>query len=211
MSRTSLPTRLGELHSDLVTKGYVCAGCEAEAESVCRISGGDVVTRSGALVHIRPMRIDDADRLVAFHVGLSQETVYLRFFNIHTKLSPDEIHRFTHLNGTDRVSLVATVGSSPCGDSSEIVGVGAYDRSAEDPRTAEVAFVVADHLQGQGLGAVLLHRLALRAVDAGITCLYAQTFPENRPMQNVIRRSGYPYRCRFADGVAEFRLDISIT
>jgi RimJ/RimL family protein N-acetyltransferase len=157
------------------------------------------------------MRVDDADRLVAFHLGLSQETVYLRFFNVHSKLSPDEIHRYTHLNGTDRVALVATVGSSPCGDTSEIVAIGAYDRSVEDPRTAEVAFVVADRLQGQGLGAALLHRLALRAVDVGISCLYAQTFPENRPMQDVLRHSGYPYRCRFGDGLAEFRLDISIT
>ena len=189
--------------------GYRCAGCETEAEAVCRVSGGDTVTRSGAPVHIRPMRVHDVNRLLDFHVQLSQKTLYLRFFNIHTKLSPDEIHRFTHLDGNDRVALVATVGSSPCGNSSEIVGIGGYDRLAEEPTTAEVAFVVADRLQGEGLGAALLHRLALRAIDAGITCLFAQTFPDNRPMQSVFRRAGYPYRCRFDNGLAEFRLDIS--
>lgn len=169
------------------------------------------MTRSGAPVHIRPMRADDVDRLLDFHVGLSQKTLYLRFFNIHTKLSPDEIHRFTHLDGNDRVALVATVGSSPCGQSSEIVAIAGYDRSAEEPSTAEVAFVVADRLQGEGLGAALLHRLAVRALDAGITCLFAQTFPDNQPMQSVLRHAGYPYRCRFEDGLAEFRLDISIS
>lgn len=194
----------------LVPTGYRCAGCEKSAEDVCRICGGDALTRSGAQVHIRSMRVGDADRLVAFHLGLSHETVYLRFFNSHRRLTPDEIHRFTHLDGTDRVALVATVGSSPCGEGSEIVGIGAYDRVAGDPGTAEVAFVIADRLQGQGLGAALLHRLVVRAVHAGINSLYAQTFPENRAMQYVLSHAGYPYSCRFDRGVAEFRLDISI-
>jgi RimJ/RimL family protein N-acetyltransferase len=195
----------------LVIAGYRCQGCEAAAESVCRVSGGDDVTRYGTPVHIRPMRVEDAERLVAFHSRLSRKTVYLRYFNSHTRLSPGEIFRFTHLDGTDRVALVATLGPSPCGESSEIVGVGAYDRLVDDARTAEVAFVIADRLQGQGLGAALLHRLAVRAVDAGISCLYAQTFPENRAMQQVFRHAGYPYRCRFHEGLVEFRLDISVT
>jgi RimJ/RimL family protein N-acetyltransferase len=194
-----------------MTTGYTCAGCEAEAESVCRICGGDTQTRYGTQVHIRSMRVDDADRLVAFHGRLSRETVYLRFFNSHTRLTPDEIHRFTHLDGTNRVALVATVGPSPCGDSSEIVGIGAFDRMAGEARTAEVAFVIADQLQGQGLGTALLHRLVLRAVDAGISCLYAQTFPENHAMKDVLRHAGYPYRCRFDRGLVDFWLDISIT
>jgi RimJ/RimL family protein N-acetyltransferase len=194
-----------------MTTGYPCAGCEAEAESVCRICGGDTLARYGTQVHIRPMRVDDADRLVAFHRGLSRETVYLRFFHSHTRLTPEEIHQFTHLDGTNRVALVAAVGPSPCGASSEIVGIGAFDRLAGEARTAEVAFVIADRLQGQGLGTVLLRRLVLRAVDAGISCFYAQTFPENEAMQHVLRHAGYPYRCRFEGGLVEFRLDISIT
>jgi RimJ/RimL family protein N-acetyltransferase len=182
-----------------------------EAESVCRICGGDTQTRTGAQVHIRPMRREDADRLVSFHGGLSRETLYLRFFNIHSQLSPDEIYRYTHLDGTDRVALVATVGPFPCGAGSEIVGIGTYDRLADDARTAEVAFVIADRFQAQGLGTALLHRLALRAVGAGISCLYAQTVPNNQAMQDVFRRSGYPYRSRFDQGLVEFRLDVSIS
>ena len=194
----------------VVIAGYPCSGCEAVAESVCRVSGGDTPTRHGAQVHIRPMRVKDADRLVAFHRGLSREAVYFRFFNSHTRLSPREIYRFTHLDGTDRVALVATLGPSPCGEHSEMVGIGAYDRLADDPRTAEVAFVIADRLQGEGLGAALLHRLAVRAVGAGISCLYAQTLADNRAMQKVFRRAGYPYQWLFDEGLIEFRLDISI-
>jgi RimJ/RimL family protein N-acetyltransferase len=190
---------------------YPCAGCEREAESVCRLCGGDEPTRDGEAVHIRPMRAEDADRLVTFHCGLSRETVYRRFFNSHIRLTPEEIHRFTHLDGTDRVALVATEGPSPCGGRSKIVGIGAYDRLPVDPGTAEIAFVIADRLQGQGLGPALLHRLALRAVDTGINCFFAETFLDNRAMQNVLRHAGYPYQCRFDRGLVEYRLDISIT
>lgn len=191
--------------------GYPCAGCETEAESVCRLCGGDVSTRLGREVHIRPMRAEDAARLVAFHTGLSRETVYRRYFNSHVRLSPAEIHRFTHLDGLDRVALVAVLGPSPCDSEAEIVGIGAYDRLVDEPTAAEVAFVIADRLQGQGLGAILLHRLAIWAVGAGIGCFYAQTFMDNQAMQNVFRRAGYPYRSRFDRGLVEFRLDISIT
>lgn len=163
------------------------------------------------MVHIRPMRAEDADRLVVFHSGLSRETVYRRFFNSHARLTAEEVHRFTHLDGVDRVALVATLGPSPCGDDSEIVGVGVYDRLADDRMTAEVAFVIADRLQGEGIGAALMHRLATRAVDAGISVFYARTLTDNQAMQKVFRRAGYPYRSRFDHGLVEYRLDISIT
>lgn len=191
--------------------GYPCVGCETEAESVCRLCGGDASTRLDGEIHIRPMRVQDADRLAAFHMGLSRDTIYYRFFNSHARLTPSEIHRFTHLDGIDRVALVATLGPSPCGDSSEIVGIGGYDRLPDEAMTAEVAFVIADRLQGHGLGGTLLHRLATRAVDASISCFYAQTFADNQAMQNVFRHAGYPYRSRFDRGLVEFRLDISIS
>ena len=47
----------------------------------------DVVLADGGTVHVRPLGPDDADRLVAFHAGLSDETVYLRFFSPKPTLS----------------------------------------------------------------------------------------------------------------------------
>ena len=41
----------------------------------------DVVLSDGGTVHFRPVRPDDADRLVAFHGRLSPETIYFRFFS----------------------------------------------------------------------------------------------------------------------------------
>ena len=38
----------------------------------------DVILVDGGTVHVRPLGPDDADRLLAFHAALSDETVYLR-------------------------------------------------------------------------------------------------------------------------------------
>lgn len=48
----------------------------------------DVVLSDGGTAHLRPIRPDDAGRLVAMHNRLSKETIYYRFFSAHPKLSP---------------------------------------------------------------------------------------------------------------------------
>ena len=112
----------------------------------------DVVLADGGTVHVRPLGPDDADRLVAFHTGLSDETVFLRFFSAKPTLSAEEVGRFTHVDHHRRVALVAALGD-------RLVGVARYDRErAAD--SAEVAFVVGDAHQGRGIGTILLEHLA---------------------------------------------------
>lgn len=156
----------------------------------------------GSNVQLRPISDGDADRLVAFHEGLSPETVYLRFFTAHPHLSPPEVERFTHVDGNRRMAFVAL-------DSSDIVGVARYERSQDDPACAEVAFVVTDRYQGRGLGGIFLRRLASHAVGAGIRTFSAVTMVENVSMQEVFRHSGFPFKGRYRNGLIECRLDIS--
>ncbi len=152
-------------------------------------------------LQVRAICPDDAEALVAFHEGLSPETVYLRFFTVHPHLSPAEVERLTHVDGADRLALVALFDST-------LVGVARYERSVTEPTAAEVAFVVADRFQGHGIGSMLLHRLAAYAVGAGIGTFSAVTLLENHSMQEVFRHSGFPYRGRFDRGLVEYRLDI---
>ena len=106
------------------------------------------VTTDGDEIVVRPIRPDDAPALVDFHEHLSAETIYLRFFSSHTHLRPAEVERFIHVDGHDRFAVVAEHGGA-------MVAVARYDR-LKDPRTAEVAFVVADAWQHHGIGSFLL-------------------------------------------------------
>jgi GNAT superfamily N-acetyltransferase len=138
-----------------------------------------------------------------FHEHLSGETVYRRFFNAHPHLWPAEIERFTHVDYRDRLALVAEVGG-------QFSAVGRYERVPGTDQ-AEVAFVVADALQGHGLGSLLLEHLAVAARRRGVATFVAHTLGTNYPMQSVFRHAGFICSQRWADGVVEVSFPIAPT
>ncbi|CAN5434647.1 hypothetical protein BH10ACT1_BH10ACT1_22900 [soil metagenome] len=152
-------------------------------------------------VQFRPIRPDDAERLVAFHESLDPYDQYLRFFSVHPHLTTIEIERFTHVDHHEREAVVVI-------DGTDLVGVGRYER-LEDPTTAEVAFVVSGPWRGHGLATDLLHRLAAIARENGISTFVAETLAVNHQMLDVFRHAGYPSTCHFVDGVMETHLDIT--
>jgi len=160
----------------------------------------DVQTKGGTAAHVRPIRADDGKRLEEFHERLSPHSVYSRFFFTHLKLSTAEIARFTHVDYVDRLALVVEVGE-------RLVAVGRYERlpGADD---AEVAFVVADELQHQGLGTMLLEQLAAAGLKNGIREFVAQTLPENHGMLDVFMRSGFRVTSYREHGTVNVRFPI---
>ncbi len=150
---------------------------------------------------VRPIRPDDRERLVRFHQSLSSETTRLRFFGFHPRLADAELERFTNVDHLDREALVTTSGN-------DIVGVGRYDR-LDDSDVAEVAFVVADPWQGQGIGTRLLQVLADLALQRGITELEAMVLPENHHMLALFLHSGFPAINRFDGGVVHVYLALA--
>jgi acetate---CoA ligase (ADP-forming) len=144
----------------------------------------DVALRDGSTLHVRPLRSEDREALLSFFRGLSDEARGFRFFSpaadldAATALAVDVDYR-------DRFGLVATRGSER-----RIVGHAAY-RRAGDGR-AEVAFAIADELQGHGLGTILLAHLAEVADEADIDVFEAEVLPANHRMLEVFRESGFP-------------------
>ena len=157
----------------------------------------------GGTVHVRPISPDDADRLVEFHAGLSQQTVYFRFFTAKPTLSPPQVEHFTHVDHHDRVALVAALGE-------RLVAVARYDRTP-GADSAEVAFVVSDEHQGRGIGTALLEHLAAAARERGITRFVATTLPDNRQMLEVFRTAGFEERARMDGDVMHVELLIEPT
>lgn len=171
----------------------VPSGYPAELVHECR-------TRTGLRVLVRPIRPDDAAGLAEFHRQLSARSVYRRFFFVHPRLSDAEVARFTAVDYRDRLALVAEEGG-------RMAAVGRYDRT---PGTddAEVAFVVTDDLQHQGIGTLLLQQLAAAARCRGIETFSARTLVENRDMLHVFVDSGFPATTAFEDGTISVRFPI---
>jgi len=159
--------------------------------------------RDGAGLHfgVRPIRPDDAERLVDFHRRLSPHSVYLRFFTFHPTLSEAEVARFTTVDYVDRLALVAT-----CDD--RLIAVGRFDR-LPGTTEAEVAFIVADEYQHHGIGALLLDELVKAARERGIETFAAQTLAENQNMLDVFRHAGFPVTSSIEFGTVTLRFPIA--
>jgi acyl-CoA synthetase (NDP forming)/GNAT superfamily N-acetyltransferase len=171
----------------------------------------DVVVSDGGVVHVRPIRPEDADALVAFHGKLSERTRYLRYFGAYPRISERDLHRFTHVDHRDRVALVAVLDE-------EIIGVGRYDRlggrtQGADGETAdaEVAFVIADAHQGRGIGSILLEHLAAAARERGIKRFVAEVLAENSRMVRVFTDAGYSAKHEYDSGVVHLTFPIAPT
>ncbi len=153
-------------------------------------------------IRVRPMAVTDGIALATFHDGLTDETTRLRFFAVHRSLSPGELERFTHVDHHDREALVALDGAA-------IVGVGRYDRlpGTDD---AEVAFVVGDAWQGDGVGSRLLAHLVRRGRAEGLRAFLADTLLENRRMREVFAHSGLVTGSASDGGVVQVVLDLTL-
>ncbi len=161
----------------------------------------DVLLADGTTAHVRDIRPEDAEALIAFHGGLSPETVVFRFFGPHPVLSEREVKRFTNVDGADRVALVAE-------RADRMIAVARYDR-APGRDEAEVAFVVADAFQGRGIGTTLLEHLVVTARQHGIKRFVAETLLDNHRMIQVLRDAGFTRHSQGSRGVVRVVLDIS--
>ncbi|MFD9095003.1 GNAT family N-acetyltransferase [Streptomyces collinus] len=171
----------------------------------------DVVLRDGGTARIRPITIDDADRLVSFYEQVSDESKYYRFFAPYPRLSAKDVHRFTHHDFVDRVGLAATIGG-------EFIATVRYDRinangmPASSPADeAEVAFLVQDAHQGRGVASALLEHIAAVARERGIRRFAAEVLPANTKMIKVFTDAGYTQKRSFEDGVVRLEFGLEPT
>lgn len=165
---------------------------------------GMVALRVGGVsVCIRAIRPDDGPRLVAFHGGLSPETLHRRYFRRVGPLTPKQADTLARVDGRDHMALVAATGPER---DAPILAVARYDRLDAD--AAEMGLVVADAWQARGIGSALFARLVAHARACGITTMHAATQTDNLRVLAMARHAGYPCSARLDALEVELRLDI---
>jgi len=144
-----------------------------------------VTLRNGAPLRLRPIRPDDAPRLIALCGRLSPRSIYQRFFTVRT-LRPEDAAALSTVDGHHRVAIVVDRGP---GEPDDLLAVGRYGVAGDDP-APEIALVVDDAWQGQGLGAIVLDELLHLGSARGFATFRADVLAENRRMLRLLARFG---------------------
>src|SRR5258708_6694317 len=119
-------------------------------------------------------------------VRASTQSLQRRFFAPKKGFSEQEIAFFMNIDFENHVALIAQIDED---GRPAIAGGGRY--IVVRPGQAEIAFVVVDAYQGQGIGTMLMRHLAILAHDAGLKELIAEVLPENTAMLKVFRKFGF--------------------
>jgi len=143
----------------------------------------NVELSDGTGVFIRPIRPSDKAMLAAGLTHLSEATIQKRFLGPKPKFTRGELRYLTEVDGVDHHALVAVV---PEWDGA-IVAVARSVRLPGQPEDAEAAIVVADELQGNGLGKALARMLADHARETGIRRIHATMLSQNPPALALMR------------------------
>jgi len=76
----------------------------------------------------------------------------------------------------------------------KILGVGRLQRNPLRMEEAEVAFLVRDSAQGQGIGKALVENIIEAAKAEGLTKLTAELLADNKPMRTLLEKNGFRSR-----------------
>ena len=161
----------------------------------------DVILRDGTPLRLRMATPEDYDDIKSFYDGLSKDSLYQRFHGFVRTEGPARTD--AGADGDARLVLIGWRGD-------RVVASGSYDRLRE-PAVAEVAFTVADDLQGRGVAARILEQLAEIGAEHGIARFDALVADSNQAMLSVFHRAGFGVRSTFDDDELLVALDIQPT
>jgi acetyltransferase len=147
--------------------------------------------KGGSQVVIRPIRPEDEPLLAKFHETLSEESVYLRYFHmaqLSTRVAHERLLRKCFIDYDREMALVAELTDAVSGN----VSLLAVARLTRLPLSeeAELAVIVTDKYQHQGLGSELIQRLVKIARTEKIKRLVAEFHSENSAIHHLARHGG---------------------
>jgi GNAT superfamily N-acetyltransferase len=138
----------------------------------------------GTDVVIKPQTPDDRQPLAEFFARLSPTSRYQRFFTgMPPKLPSGMMSALSNVDGERHVGLLAW-------RDGQVVGAARYVRREDAPAVADVAFTVADELQGNGLGRLLMRELQAHAARRGVTRFTFDVLATNDAALAVARTLG---------------------
>ena len=142
---------------------------------------------NGSSVTVRPVRPEDAPLEQAFVTNMSEESRFFRFMDAIRELPPSLLARFTQIDYSREMALLATVNED---GKERLVGSARYALSP-DGESVEFALAVADDWQKCGLGRRLMGALIDCARQAGYRTMVGDVLSSNAKMLRLMESFGF--------------------
>jgi len=164
--------------------------------------------KNGSETEIRPIRPEDEPLLIKLHQALSDRSVYLRYFQ-PLKLSQRTAHeRLTRICFIDYDREIALVVEHKGADgASEIIGIGRLSK-LRGTSDAEMAVLIDDRFQHQGMGTELYRRLIDVARKEKVKRVVSTILSENRDMRAICQKLGFKMRADLEDGTIQAEMTL---
>jgi len=165
--------------------------------------------KDGTPVTIRPIRPEDEPLMVRFHERLSEQSVYLRFFQplkLSQRTAHERLTRICFIDYDREMALVAER-KDPDTETRDLLGAARLTK-IEGTEEAEFSILIADPYQRQGLGTELLRRLIRIGRDEHLKKIRADILPDNTAMQRVCKKLGFRLRHDIGDPLVSAELDL---
>jgi acetyltransferase len=164
--------------------------------------------KDGSEVTIRPIMPEDEPLIVKFHQQLSEQSVYMRYFHmiaLSQRIAHERLTRICYVDYDREIALVAE--QKDAAGERNILAVG---RLTKEPATdeAQFAILVADPVQGRGLGSELVRRLLEIGRKEGIKRITAEILQDNYAMQKVCERLGFRLERDAEEGVVKVKIEL---
>lgn len=144
----------------------------------------------GTDITIRPIRPEDAELVQDFVRNLSPASRFLRFMNSVQELSQAMLVRFTQIDYSREMALIAV--TEDHGREVEL-GVARFAFNP-DGESCEFALVIADQMHGKGLGQRLMTTLMEAAKTKGLKVIEGEVLKNNTDMLHLMERLGFEIR-----------------
>jgi acetyltransferase len=151
--------------------------------------------KGGTEVTLRPIRPEDEPLMVKFHETLSDRSVYMRYFSslsLSSRVSHERLVRICFVD-YDRVMALVVDHKDEATGQHRILGVGRLVK-LQAKNEAEVAILVSDQCQKQGLGIELLRRTVQIARDEKLRSVSAEMLRDNFAVQSIFKKVGFRLR-----------------
>ena len=146
-------------------------------------------------IFFRPVKQTDEPLMKEFFYSSSNQSFYQRFFTHQVAMPHSKLQHLVNPDYDEEMALTALIKKE---DRELIIAVGRYylDRSTN---MAEIAFIVHDDYQSNGIGTFLFQYLIEIAKKRGIRGFKAEILAENTIMLHVIHKCGYPVQSKLED------------